>query len=292
MIKKAARINLTKDEADLAFAQAKTLPGAVVELIEQSDGLFTVTVIWDDGGAAIDAEEATAFDKTEFVTKAVARPRAAAVPRAAGETAAAPAFQLGDLSKRFESNGNPGAIGHDSTGGPSYGEYQIATRTGTMAAFFTFLQTDSPPFFAALVQAGGAAAAASETPAFRDAWRAAATDPEFAASQHRFIQFTHYTPFARRLDADLGLGSAGRSGALQNVIWSVAVQHGPNNRVFHNALAGQAVPALADRQIINAVYDERSRLDKYFSSSKPQVLAGLAARFVAERRLALQMLAA
>ena len=290
MIQKSALIDLTQAQADLAFSQAKSLPGAVVDMIEQSDGLFTVTVIWDDGGATIDAEEATAFDKTEFLAKAVARPRAAAVPRTAGTTVAAPAFRLGDLSKRFESNGNPGAIGHDSTGGPSYGEYQIATRTGTMKAFFTFLRTDSPPFFAALEQAGGAAAAAIETAAFRDAWRAAARDAEFAASQHRFIQFTHYTPFARRLDNDLGLGSAERSGALQNVIWSVAVQHGPNNRVFHNALAGRTVPALADKQAINAVYDERSKLDKYFSSSKPQVLAGLAARFVAERKLALQML--
>ena len=290
MIKKAARTNLTKKQADLAFAQARTLPGAVVDMTPQSDGLFTVTVIWDDGGATIDAEEATAFDKTEFATKAVVRPRATAQPRTAGTTAATPAFQLGDLSKRFESNGNPGAIGHDSTGGPSYGEYQIATRTGTMAAFFTFLQTDSPPFFAALVQAGGAAAAAIETPAFCDAWRSAAKDAEFAMSQHRFIQFTHYAPFAKRLDDGLALGSAGRSGALQNVIWSVAVQHGPDNQVFRNALAGQAVPALVDKQVIDAVYDERSKLDKYFSSSKPQVLAGLAARFVAERKLALQML--
>ncbi len=290
MIKKAALVDLTQAQADIAEAQARTLPGAIVDVIEQSDGLFTVTVIWDDGGAAIDAEEATAFDKTEFVTKAVARPRAPAMPRSAGTTTAAPAFQLGDLSKRFESNGNPGAIGHDSTGGPSYGEYQIATRTGTMAAFFAFLQADSPPFFAALVQAGGAAAAAIEAPAFRDAWRAAAKDAEFATAQHRFIQSTHYTPFAKRLDTDLGLGSAARSGALQNVIWSVAVQHGPNNKVFHNALAGQAVPALDDKQVINAVYDERSKLGKYFSSSKPQVLAGLAARFVAERKLALQML--
>ena len=290
MIRKAARTNLTREQADFAFDQAKTLPGAVVDMIEQSDGLFTVTVVWDDGGAKIEAEEATAFDKTEFVTEDVATPVAAAQPRIAGAASGAPAFRLGDLSKRFESNGNPGAIGHDSTGGPSYGEYQIATRTGTMTAFFAFLRTDSPPFFAALVQAGGAAAAASETPAFRDAWRAAAKDAEFAASQHRFIQATHYTPFAKRLDDGLGLGCAARSGALQNVIWSVAVQHGPNNKVFLNALAGQAVPALADKQVINAVYDERSNLGRYFSSSKPQVLAGLAARFVAERRLALQML--
>jgi hypothetical protein len=37
---------------------------------------------------------------------------------------------LGNLSKRYESDSKPGAIGFDAVGGWSYGLYQIATRFG------------------------------------------------------------------------------------------------------------------------------------------------------------------
>ncbi len=79
---------------------------------------------------------------------------------------------------------------------------------------------------------------------------------------------------------------------MQNVAWPTAVQHGPANKILENALnARRPVSALSDKDIINAVYDERSNVDKYFSKSTLAVKASVKNRFVRERANALQMLA-
>jgi hypothetical protein len=52
--------------------------------------------------------------------------------------------ELGFLSERFEaSSAGSLAIGYDSTGGTSYGKYQIASKTGTMTAFLNFLKSNN-----------------------------------------------------------------------------------------------------------------------------------------------------
>jgi hypothetical protein len=51
--------------------------------------------------------------------------------------------ELGFLSERFEaSSAGSLAIGYDSTGGTSYGKYQIASKTGTMKSFLSFLKAN------------------------------------------------------------------------------------------------------------------------------------------------------
>lgn len=272
MIKKSAMTNLGRPAALFRFNEAKSKPGAVVEMIEQEDGLWTVTIVWDDEDKPVVAAELAAFVKSE------------PAPTAAAET-------LGQLSQRFESNGRPGAIGHDSTGGFSYGAYQIATKTGTMARFLSFLVHDHPDFAAVLEAAGGATAAEQGDEKFKAAWVDLAAEPAFFDAQHDFIAVTHYEPFAAKLRASLGLDLAARSAALRDVAWSVAVQHGPGNQVFANALAGQDPAALTDAKIIEAIYAERSNVQKYFAKSKPQVKEALVARFDQELDLALQRLA-
>jgi type VI secretion system (T6SS) spike protein VgrG3 len=279
MIRKAARTNLTRAVALLAFNEAKTKPGAIVEMIEQDGGLWTVTIVWDDTGAPVDPSAVSGFEKAD----APAPTRAAA--------AAAVGGMLGSLSQRFESNGKPGAIGHDSTGGFSYGAYQIATATGTMDAFLKFLKSGQPAFASALADAGGATGARSGSQGFFDAWRALAADPKFLQAQHDFIGATHYIPFSQRLLARLNLDIAQRSAVLRDVAWSVAVQHGPANKVFDNALAGQDLANMTDRTLIDDVYAERSNISRYFSSSTAQVKSALLARFTSERALALSRLA-
>lgn len=274
MIKTSALTDLTLREADRAFAQARTMPGAVVEVDEPRPGRFTVTLVWDDAGAVLQRGELDAFDRS---------------PATRGGPRKAPS--LGALSERFESNGKPGAIGFDSTGGYSYGSYQIASRTGTLTRFLAFLGADFPAIAAALQAAGGAAGGQAGSEAFQAAWRdLARTDPAFAEAQHAFIGATHYEPFLVKLKGQLGLDVAGCSPAVQDVAWSVAVQHGPGNRVFANALAGRDAATLGDDEIIDAVYAERSRLMRYFPRSSERVRAALASRFAAEHRLALAML--
>ncbi len=276
MIQKAARTGLTLAAAQLAFDEARRLPGAVAEMIEQDDGLWTVTVVWDDGSANVETLMLSAFEKS-----------ASATPMSALSLADAP---LGALSERFESNGKPGAIGHDSTGGFSYGQYQIASATGTLAAFLAFLGRSAPALLAPLAAAGGASAALLGAAAFQQAWRTLAADADFARAQHDFIQATHYDPLVARLNHDPGLDAGRFSRALNDVIWSVAVQHGPGNTVIHNALIGTALNTLPEAVIIDRIYAERSKVDRYFARSTAQVKAAVRARFVQERALALQML--
>jgi len=196
---------------------------------------------------------------------------------------------LGTLSMKYESNGNPGAIGQDKTGGYSYGQYQIASRTGTMKAFLDFLADAGPDIAAMLEEAGGLKGAIEGSESFQAAWRALAKKEEFARVQHAFIQATHYEPFAASLK-QIGLDLRTRSKTLKDVAWSVAVQHGPGNSVFRNALKGKDPAAMNDVDIIEAVYAERSKVDVYFAKSTPGVKAAVAGRFNRERRDALGML--
>lgn len=196
---------------------------------------------------------------------------------------------LGVLSERYESNGKPGAIGRDRTGGFSYGMYQIATRTGTMKRFLKFLAEENPGFAAKLNSAGGADGALQGIDAFKSAWQELAKDSAFADAQHAFIQATHYEPFVRRTK-EIDLDISNRSFALKNVAWSIAVQHGPLNSVFRNALSGQQPSRMNDESIINQVYDERSDVENYFRRSSDKVKASVKNRFAQERDDALKLL--
>ncbi|MEN6441643.1 MAG: hypothetical protein ABFD97_24035 [Syntrophobacter sp.] len=201
--------------------------------------------------------------------------------------------ELGTLSERFESNGEPGAVGRDKKGGYSYGQYQIATRPGTMKVFLEFLYKVDPDAFTRLNDAGGLTDAMDGTDAFKSAWKDLAKDlsrnPSFGGVQHAFIQATHYEPFVNRL-AGMNLMVNERSNALKNVVWSTAVQHGPGNTVFKNALDGRNPANMNDAEIIEAVYDERSKVELYFSGSDAGVKKALLVRFRHERSEALKML--
>jgi hypothetical protein len=89
------------------------------------------------------------------------------------------------------------------------------------------------------------------------------------------------------------------SNALQDVIWSTAVQHGPGTNVPHVALANIRTrpgdPSF-DSDCIKAIYAERGRKGPggglaRFSRNSPKVQQGVAQRFRDEQRDALAMLA-
>jgi hypothetical protein len=283
MIRKAALTNLIKSLALLRFNEARLRPGAVVEMMEQDDHRWTVTIVWDDAEPALAFEDLEAFDET---VAAVGQ-----APVHVPVTEFAPADLLGRLSQKFESNGKSGAIGFDTKGGFSYGTYQIATKTGTMDKFLRFLITGYASFADSLQRAGGVVAALAGTSSFKDAWTALAVDPSFTKAQHQFIEETHYRPFANKLLLELHLDVALRTAVLRDVVWSVAVQHGSSNSIFGNALVGKNASNLPEREIIEAVYAERSKVSKYFPSSSVQVKSALVARFQEELAMALSRLA-
>ena len=198
--------------------------------------------------------------------------------------------RIGELSAKFESRG-PGDIGEDSTGGLSYGTYQIATKTGTMAKFLAFAQKQAPAFAQALEAAGGAVAAMDdEDPIFQNTWKDLARDPAFFDLQHDFIKSTHYDVQVSILQ-DFGLDVETRTFALKNVVWSVAVQHGGKTPLIKIALTGKQPNAMTDRAIIGSIYAERSKVEVYFKSSTEQVRKSVANRFIEEHANAVAMLA-
>ncbi|HMA49633.1 MAG TPA: hypothetical protein VKP60_07755, partial [Magnetospirillaceae bacterium] len=112
----------------------------------------------------------------------------------------------------------------------------------------------------------------------------------------------HYDPLVGRIAADLGVDISQRPAALQDVVWSTAVQHGPNTPVVQRAADqmrqnGRFDPASGsfNRDLIDAIYAERGRTDEtgvlvYFSKNSPAIQDGVKGRFQNERQDALSML--
>lgn len=202
----------------------------------------------------------------------------------------------GKLAERFESAGlGPGAVssGAGDPGGVSYGLYQFASRTGTIARF---LAVEGQPWSDAL------GVAAPGTPAFSAAWRAtaAAAPRAFAGAQRAFVARTHYAPLAAAVRRSTGLDLATRSAALREVAWSCAVQHGAAARIVAQAIAladkdrPRAAPGY-DRALIAAIYAVRSdyvrKLAGRLPESSARTLRSLAERrYPAECAMALAML--
>src|SRR3954468_564070 len=170
--------------------------------------------------------------------------------------AAPPDEELGKLSEKYESgNRGPGTVstGKGDPGGVSYGTYQLASKVGRADAF---VKRYYPDKFQGL-KAG--------TDEFTKAWKGlAAADPKgLRANEHAYIKETHYDPQVKKLAKDLGLDVAKRSAVLRDVVWSTAVQHGPNTDVVVAAvkplLEKKKLDEVSDEEVIRAVYAERGR---------------------------------
>jgi hypothetical protein len=203
--------------------------------------------------------------------------------------------ELGALSSVYESNGDPTAYGEDRTGGPSYGEYQIATRTGTMGNYLDFLKTENPSLYNELQAAGGESAARAGSSQFRTAWERTMSNPANAATQHTFIASTHYDPAVRRIASNTGFNVSSRSTVVQDVVWSTAVQHGSTgaSNIVGRVLS-RTGPNPSDEAFIRGVYAERgaSNGTRYFGSSTSSVRNSVVNRFRREESDALARLRA
>lgn len=206
----------------------------------------------------------------------------------------APVHSLGTLSARFES-GNRGieAIGYDRQGGTSYGKYQISSRAGSMERFIHFLEGKAPDW-AQRLQSAGPADTGSRAGAMPEVWKEmAAEDPvKFGNLQHAFIRREYYMPARDMILDQTGLNFDEAPSALQEVLWSTAVQHGPGGaaRIFGQAadkfLAAEDF-SRKPQDLIEEIFDIRSR---QFSSSTEQVQSAVRNRFNEEKQLAFSLL--
>jgi hypothetical protein len=203
---------------------------------------------------------------------------------------------LGTLSARYESNGDPASVssGRGDAGGISYGCYQFATAAGSPRQFVAWLAGTYPEAFATLQRF------TPGTPEFGAAWIEVARRDRarFAKAQHEHVCVHYYDAAVRQLDAAFpGLAVATRSKALNDVVWSTAVQHGVAGavRTFQQALGAIAPAQMGDGALIRAVYAERGRKDGagvlvHFASCGPDVQRGVAQRYTSELRDALAAL--
>lgn len=226
---------------------------------------------------------------------------AGALPQAHPAAAPTPTvgqLHLGDLSMKYETGYTPGheaqaagvvSSGKNDPGGVSYGAYQFASSAAGGHQVQGFLKAEGAPW---------AASFSGKDPAtpggdFGVAWKqvAAQQPAEFYAAQHAYIARTHYQPVVDNVKADTGLDVSSRPLAVQNVVWSMSVQHGAARALVDRAV-GQVGPQGSqsdseyDRKLINTLYDVR---DTYVDKiGNP----GLKDRYVDERRDALNELAA
>lgn len=207
-----------------------------------------------------------------------------------------PPENIGALSRRFESGtdllSGVGAIGYDTNGGTSYGIYQISSRQGSMDQFLKFLDTKKPDWAARLRSSGNANTGGVDG-AFPREWKAIAKEApeEFAALQHEFIRERYFEPACAMIKDETGIDIHNEPKALQEMVWSMAVQHGVGGAVsiFKRALGDLAVKdtetaEVSKQNIVERVYAIRS---KKFASSSDRVRQAVIRRFEQEKALVL-----
>lgn len=204
-----------------------------------------------------------------------------------------PGQEIGVLSAHFEScEKGPGAIGYDYNGGTSYGTYQISSRAGTMKRFIDYL-SERAPDLANKLKAAGPANTGNSFGRMPQVWKKVATeDPvRFSKLQYDFIEKSHYLPAVQEISNRTGMDISKAPRALQEVLWSTAVQHGPNGaaKIFTKAIkrAEAKNGGVKIAQLIGSVYAMRAG---QFGSSLPDVRAAVRSRFREEGRMALAML--
>jgi hypothetical protein len=211
---------------------------------------------------------------------------------------------LGKLSEKYESGGRgPATVsaGVGDPGGVSYGTYQLASKIGRADEFVRKYYAEEIKHLK-----GG-------TPEFTKKWKELAEkDPTgLHKNEHDFIKQTHFDPQTRKLKKELDLDVEKRSAALRDVVWSTAVQHGPNTNVIVQA-AGPLLAekiwgdgsdkafikawfVISDEALIRAVYAERGRKSAdgklvHFSGVSPEWIPALSKRLENEVKDAINML--
>ena len=204
---------------------------------------------------------------------------------------------LGDLSKKYESNGDAGTIssGYGDAGGKSYGMYQFSSTMGVVDNYVKWLRDNGYWFGDELAKYTVGSSY------FDDAWRFLANSDnrgDFERSQHDYAKVIYYDRACSIL-ADAGYHIEKHSKAMKDVVWSRAIQYGPYqiNQMFNEACCGvlgyfnlSYVDDIAfDKSMIEAIYLEVCSTPGWTNGS-PSLREGLYARFRNECADALNML--
>lgn len=177
------------------------------------------------------------------------------------------ANDLGTLSEKYESGGDPGAIGYDSTGGYSYGAYQLAHDN---AQRFIAQSKEFGPAFKGVK---------FNSPEWQQKWKETALiDPQgFKEEQKFYIKKNFFDPQINKLK-EAGIDINKFSPVFKDVVWSTAVQHGSQNSIILNAIRNLGKLA-SEADIIKKIYELRWNGGNGFVSSTPDVKKSVYNRF-------------
>lgn len=193
---------------------------------------------------------------------------------------------LGDLSKKYESNGEPGCIstGAGDAGGKSYGMYQMASKQGVVDLYIKWLRENGYWFATKLAEYPVGSVA------FDDTWEYLAKSGnrgDFIKSQHDFIKAMYYDKAVAALARAMYNVEEKHSDVMRDVVWSRAVQYGAGNIVemFEAAAMELGYPNLSyvdaidfDNVMIRAIYMDVCSTPEWTNGS-PALREGLYNRF-------------
>jgi hypothetical protein len=211
-------------------------------------------------------------------------------------------WELGQTSEKYESGGRgPGTINNYANsgdfGGASYGTYQLASYLPETLpngkARPNAKKSPLKDYIAASRFGDKFAGLDPATSAFDNMWKSlAASNPtEFKKDQHDFIQAKYYDVMLASLKRK-GLDLSGFGPGVQDLIWSTAVQLGPNRTdIFTSPLEGKS--ELTDKDIVELVSNYKiNNVNTYFKSSSDSIKSGVKTRWQDEKTDLLKLVTA
>jgi hypothetical protein len=199
------------------------------------------------------------------------------------------------LARRYES-ADSAVTSRDGQGKAYYGVYRIPG--DQIGEFLAYLRNKFPQLATRLINQGGEQAAQAGSDEFTYEWRSLSKDAKFQAAQDDFIETGAYRQLLEHTrkrftpdgeDKSL-LDPDQRSEAFRAVLWSIAVQHGPNTPMLTRALDGVDLRTANDETLIHAIYAERRKVDIYFRGESASTKNLLAIRYRFEEQEAVKML--
>jgi len=202
-----------------------------------------------------------------------------------GASSSAIGTGLGAVAEKYESGGRgSGTVGWDKVGGTSYGKKQISSKAGAMTDFLKFLdKTGKGDVAKKLREAGIEKDTGSTSGKAVDAWKEVVASGALGDSENEWLGQGYKQALKGLSDQSLQSRING-SRALQEMLFSTAVQHGPGGamKIFN----GVFKPGMTDEQLVKAVYAERGADGgkKHFGGSTANVQAGVVNRFGKEQQ--------
>lgn len=212
-----------------------------------------------------------------------------------GEDIVVPSYsgKLGDLLAKYESGTiGSSAIGWDSKGGTSYGKYQIASRPGTYNSFLSWAEANGGAVgkeVAERLRAAGPGNTGSRTGDGPTVWKQLASEGKVQELEYAFIKETHYDKAYRAIKNSSIREMIDNSRAIQEVLWSTAVQHGPGKDGASTLFAEAYTSGMTKEEFVHALFAARGTK---FGGSTPDTRASVLSRFKSEEALVQSVLKA